>query len=355
MPRYTICIKVPKIYGQKTLRLANELQIADHDLKIQRSEDHIFIPLVRQLQEDELDHIGDQIPQFEIASHKFPVRKSQQTLRKLLRNKVPLHVQSRLPRAFDLIGDIALLEISQELDPYKKLVGDAVLRTHKNIRSVFAKTGAVSGTYRLWEIDLIAGKKKTETVHKEYGCKYFVDIAEAFFSPRLSYEHNRVASLVQEGETIVDMFAGVGPFAILIAKTHENVKVYAIDINPRAVELLSKNIRLNGVEDKVCPILGDARKVVGQKISGLADRLVMNLPGTAVDYLNTACEALKPEGGTIHFYSFVSPLTTVDDLKTQLAEEVRKSGREMRSFLLSRYVRSTAPFEHQVVLDAEVC
>ncbi|NIW14337.1 MAG: hypothetical protein GWN31_10485, partial [Candidatus Thorarchaeota archaeon] len=94
-----------------------------------------------------------------------------------------------------------------ELDSYDQVIGEAILELHKNVRTVLAKAGAVSGTYRLRDYRVIAGEPHTGTVHKEYGCQYRVDLAKAYFSPRLSYEHNRVASLVEEGETTVDMFA----------------------------------------------------------------------------------------------------------------------------------------------------
>ena len=160
--------------------------------------------------------------------------------------------------------------------------------------------------------------------------------------------------MVKEGETIIDMFAGVGPFSILIAKTHENVKVYAIDINPEAIALLKKNVRLNRVEGKVHPVLGDAKQIIKQKLSGVADRVIMNLPEKAIEFVRAACEALKPEGGVVHFYGFVTAEEPLEKLKQQFKEEVEKSGRKAAKILFSRTVRETAPYEWQVVLDAEI-
>ena len=93
-------------------------------------------------------------------------------------------------------------------------------------------------------------------MHREFGCQYHVDIAKAYFSPRLSHEHERVASLVQDGEVVVDLFAGVGPFSVLIGKRNPMAKVYAVDLNPDAVELLKVNVRVNRVEGRVFPVLG---------------------------------------------------------------------------------------------------
>jgi tRNA (guanine37-N1)-methyltransferase len=180
-----------------------------------------------------------------------------------------------------------------------------------------------------------------------------VDLSKAYFSPRLSYEHNRVASLVKDGETVIDMFAGVGPFSILIAKTH-NVKVYAIDVNPHAVEFLKKNIRLNRVEDKVHPILGDAKQVVEEKLVAVADRVIMNLPEKAIEFVDVACKAIKPTGGIIHFYTFISASDSFENMKLKFIDSVEKCGRKVEEILFSRTVRATAPHEWQAVIDAKI-
>ncbi|MFW6117533.1 MAG: class I SAM-dependent methyltransferase [Thermoproteota archaeon] len=353
MSKKSVCIRVPKIQGEKTIKLAKKLEIADRTLKIQRDESFLYIPLSHPPQENELQTLKGQIPGLELSTHTFPERKKQpDTLPELLEDRIPSPLLSNLPSAIDFIGDIAVVRIPPELDAYKNVIGKAILNLHKNVRTVMAKAGAVSGTHRIRDLELIAGEPNTETVHTEYGCRYYVDVAEAYFSPRLSFEHNRVASLVQEGETIVDFFTGVGPFPILIAKTHEDVEIYAIDVNPRAVEFLKKNIVLNRVKDKVYPILGDAEKIVYQKLSGVADRVIMNLPEKAMHFVDSSCKALKPEGGIVHLYSFVNTSYTINDLKTKFKQEVERERRTVEKFLSSRIVRGTAPYEWQAVLDA---
>ena len=152
----------------------------------------------------------------------------------------------------------------------------------------------------------------------------------------------------------MDLFAGVGPFTIQIAKTRENVKVYAIDANPDAVEFLRRNVRLNRVDGKVYPILGDARKVVRERLSGVADRVIMNLPETAIEFVDVACQALKPTGGIVHFYTFVKTPDSLEDVKALFKSAVKKHGKTVKRVLLLKHVRATAPYEWQVVLDAEV-
>jgi tRNA (guanine37-N1)-methyltransferase len=355
MSKTSLCIEVPKIHGEKTLTLVNKLGISDKTLEIQRSETQIFIPLIHQPGENERATLKEQVPDFQLATKVFKEKKQEKnTVAEVLETRLPPHLLESVPHALDIVGDIAVIEIPPELKAHENLIGDAVLKTHRNIRTVLAKASAVSGTYRLREFSVIAGENRTATIYKEYGCKYKVDIAKAYFSPRLSHEHKRVASLVQKGETVVDLFAGVGPFSVLIAKTVEDVKVYAVDINPEAVELLKTNARLNRVENRVFPILGDARQVVEEKLSGTADRAIMNLPEKAIEFVHTACTAIKPAGGAIHHYEFIRQPDTIANLKQRFIKAVEKTGRTVETFLFAKAIRETAPYECQVALDAKI-
>jgi tRNA (guanine37-N1)-methyltransferase len=355
MSSKSLCIKVPKTHGERAIALTDKLEMGNKGLEIQRNRNSIYIPLTRQPSESELRILKRQISDFEILTYTFSERKKQvTTFVESLEDRLAPHLLASLPRAIDFVGDIAIIEIPQELDACKSAIGEAILKTQKNVRTVLAKAGAVSGTYRTREFTVIAGEPKTETIHKEYGCKYHVDLAKAYFSPRLSYEHKRVSSLVREGETVIDLFAGVGPFVIQIAKTHESVRVYAVDVNPYAVEFLKRNIRLNRVEDKVYPILGDAKQVVAQRLSGVADRVIMNLPEKAMEFVDAACEALKPIGGVVHFYSFVSGSDSTEGMRRNFMEAIEKVGRRVEKILFSRIVRATAPYEWQAVIDAKI-
>ena len=355
MPKSTICIKVPKNQGERTIALANKLGLIDKSLGIQRDEGTLCIPLIRHPEETELATLKNQVPNYQLTTSVFTEKKPPaETLIQALEKTLPSHLMASLPQALDIIGDIAIIEVPPELKTYENLIGEAILKTHRNIRTVLAKAGAISGTYRLREFTFIAGEHKTQTVHREFGCQYHVDIAKAYFSPRLSHEHQRVASLVQTGETVVDLFAGVGPFSVLIAKKNLKVKVYAVDINHEAVELLKVNVRVNRVENRVFPLLGDAKQITSNKLHGLADRVIMNLPETAIEFVDAACQAIKPQGGIIHFYAFVRSPDSIENLKLRFSEAAWKAGRKVESFLYAKSIRETAPYESQIVLDAKV-
>ena len=349
------CIKIKKIHGEKALALVKKLGIINRALKIIQNAKYIYVPLIRQPEKAELAKLKAKVPDFELATNVFTEKTSRRkTLVQVLENRLPPHLLASLPRAHDIVGDIAIIEVPPELKAHESLIGEAILETHKNAQTVLAKVGAVSGAYRLRSFDVIAGEHRTSTIHKEYGCQYHVDVAKAYFSPRLSHEHNRIATLVQKGETVVDLFAGVGPFSVLIAKKNVNARVYAIDINPEAVVFLERNIRLNRVESRVIPILGDAKQVVEERLLGVADRVIMNLPEKAIDFVGAACKAVKPTGGVIHHYSFLRLPDSLENLKLHFSEAVEKTGRKVDKFLLKKPIRETAPYERQVVLDAKI-
>ena len=314
-----------------------------------------FIPLVREPQGIELTTLKTQVPTFTLLTAVFSEKElPPETLTQALQDKLPQELLPSVPQAFDIIGDIVVIDIPSQLKPYQNMIAEAILQTQKNVTTVLAKASDISGVFRVRDYDYIAGEHKTQTIHREFGCQYQVDIAKAYFSPRLSHEHERVTMQVQDEEVVADLFAGVGPFSVLIGKRNPTVKVYAVDLNPDAVELLKVNVRVNKVEDRVFPILGDAREITRTKLKGKADRVIMNLPETAIDFVDAACNAIKPEGGIVHFYGFVRAPDSIENLKQRFSELVEKNGRQVETYLYAKNIRETAPFESQVVLDAKI-
>ncbi len=349
------CLKVKKVHGDKALFLTKKLGISNRELEIYRNANYISVPLIHQLYENEIATIKANIPDFELTTSVFIKKKRRRrTIEQILQKQLPLHLVSILPRALDIIGDIAIAEIPSELNNHKSLIGEAILSEHKNVRTVLAKVGVVTGTYRLREFEIIAGENKTLTTHKEYGCYYQVDVTKVYFSPRLSHEHKRVASLVRKGETVIDLFAGIGPFSVLIAKNNADAKVYAVDINPEAIRYLRRNVRLNRVEDRIIAILGNSRKVIDERLLGVADRVIMNLPEKAIEFIDSACKAVKSSGGVVHYYTFIRLPDTLEKAQLRFSEFVEKAGRKVEDFHFARTIRATAPYEWQVALDAHI-
>jgi tRNA (guanine37-N1)-methyltransferase len=350
------CLEVPRQYGERAILLIKQLGLFDPTLKINQENSSLRIPLLRELSANECDTLQKAIFLAKFCVYDFSEKtsRSRKTLVDILAEELPPHLIASFPHSADFVGDIAVLEIAPELEKYKQKIGEAVLETNKRIHTVLAKASAVEGIYRTRKLDVIAGEVKTATVHREYGCIYHVDLSKAYFSPRLSNEHARVAGLVKEGETVIDMFAGAGPFAIQIARQWKRVHVYAVDLNPYAIELLNKNVAANRVGAKVTPILGDVQTVVHERLTGVADRVVMNLPEKAIEFVDTACMAIKPIGGIMHYYEFTNVPNLLRTTEVRLVEAVERGNRRVDRILTSRIVRATAPFTWQVVVDAEI-
>ena len=271
-------------------------------------------------------------------------------LREALKGKLTNDELKRF-RAFDIVGDIAVVKLPDELLSKKQLIGRALMQVHRHIRTVLRQTGVVRGEFRTRELEVIAGEPKTETTHREGGCDFRVDLAKVYFSPRLGTERLRIAKQVKPGEVVVNMFAGVGCYSILIAKHSDAALIYSIDKNPAAFDYMRTNIRINKVGDRVVPIFGDARKVVETHLRGEADRVLMPLPELAREFFDVAMFALKPEGGIVHFYDFgKEPELFVPSFEFALAAA---KGREVQ-LLGSRAIRSYATRVYHVVLDLKI-
>lgn len=265
-----------------------------------------------------------------------------------------------LGKGFDIVGDIGIIKVPNALEGKKLKFADALLQeVGPRIKVILGQTSPVQGDYRIRDLEWLAGEMRTTTIHKEHGCNLSVDLAKVYFSPRLSYERLRIAKLIQQSsrqETIINMFAGVGSFSIVIATHYQLVKIYSIDINPEAVRFMEKNIQANKVSDKVIPILGDARTVIKEKLQKVANRILMPLPEKAYEYLDAAVSALNLGTGFIHYYNIIHAKKgekPVNLITRKVDELMRELGTDYE-LISSRVVRTIGPNWHQVVLDMKV-
>lgn len=268
-----------------------------------------------------------------------------------LRGKLSERELRGLGRAFDVVGDVAVIKIPDLLLPKKHLIGEALMEVHGNLRTVLRQAGPVGGEFRTRELEVIAGEPRTETVHREHGCSFRVDLAQTYFSPRLASDRLRIARLVRPGEVVVNMFAGVGCYSVVTARHSQVGKVYSIDKNPAAVEYMRDNVRINKAGARVVPIRGDAREVIEGHLKGNADRVLMPLPEFARDFLDAALLALKPSGGVIHFYDFGQD---PDPFGPSLEFVRGQAGGRKIELVNSRILRSYAPKVYHVVLDLSI-
>jgi tRNA wybutosine-synthesizing protein 2 len=203
-----------------------------------------------------------------------------------------------LPSGYHVVGHVALLHLKKEVIKYAKPIGDLTIAFDKKIRSVAIRIGPTSGKIRHPQYNLIAGEKKTETIHIENNVYFKLDPLRVTFSGGNKKERIQLFKRVRSGEHILDMFACVGQFALHVAK-NADVTVTASEINPVAFDYLEENIVLNKLQKKVEALNCDCREIV---LSKKADRIVMGYLHNTIDFLPFALNQLSDEGGVIHMH-----------------------------------------------------
>ncbi len=205
-----------------------------------------------------------------------------------------------LLRGFDVIGDIAVLEIPRELEKKKKIIAKTLLALMPYLKVAVKKKGGHKGVYRKQPVEILAGEKRKTTVHKEFGIELALNIGTCYFSPRLANERQRIARLIKPGETVLVMFSGIAPYPLVIARLSQAYKIYGVEANPEAHKYAVENVKRNKLGHKIMLIKGDARKAV-PKIK--FDRIVMPWPQKADKFLDVALK-VAGKGTVIHFYDF---------------------------------------------------
>jgi tRNA (guanine37-N1)-methyltransferase len=319
----SLCVRVPKKAGEKTRQKLIELGATDNTLKIKSDGEKLLIPIIKW------------VDGYDIGKDDFEVLKKEESLAEVI----------GFTPAYEIVGDIAIID-QYESDAHR--IANALIR-QKKIKTVVQAASAVTGEYRTREFTILAGEKRTETLYRENGCRYLLDVSRVYFTPRLATERMRIANQVREKDTVVDMFAGVGPFSILIAKKTPAAHVIAIDKNPVAIEYLKENVRLNKVKNIEIKE-GDARV----EIKGIsdADHVIMNLPHSGLEFLDAAFSLVK-KGGLIHFYA----ITHEDELFDGVWRKIEEKAREFNYQLIlidRRIVRPYAPYQYNICIDFQV-
>lgn len=271
------------------------------------------------------------------------------TLRSRLAENWPREDLEKLKTAFDIIGDIAVLEIDPGLRKREKEIGSTLLGMHRNLKVVCRKEGTHEGEFRLQRLKVIAGEKRTLTEHRENGCRLIVDLSKAYFSPRLSTERKRIFTQVREGEVILIMFSGVGPYPIEISRNSQAKEIYAIEKNPEAHYYAEKNTLLNKASN-IRLFKGDVRDVA-KRLRRVFDRILMPLPRGGEDYLGIAFRLIK-KGGIVHFYDFLGE-GDLNEARKKVLRASRKAKRNIR-VLCVRKCGQSAPRFYRVVVDFRV-
>ena len=326
---------VPKQRAEEVRHKLLELSLIEKHLKVLREGDSILFPVKERFDSEFPFEEREVSEEFRRISHYSEIVEIAEGLRPFL------------PTSLDIIGDIALIRLPDELRDHGGAVGNAILKANKHVRCVFADEG-VGGEFRIRNVRHLAGDNRTKTVHHEYGLRFAIDVTKAYFSPRLATDRVRVTQQVAPGEAVLDLFSGVGPYAIMIAKKRTPSIVYAVDGNPAAFELLEENVRINKAE-KVKAMLSDARAAL--KTVGKVDRLILDLPQSALEYYVDALRSVKV-GGTLHYYEILETVE-LEERKESLVEDARREGIEI-DLTAIREVKTYSPAQKHFAFDIRV-
>jgi len=336
----SLAVRVPRAEGEAARQRLRAAGLLRDDLRPARDGEALLLPVRREA-------LGQHLPgPVEEASFvpQAPLRPRYQEL-----VQVPAPLRPLLPTSFDVVGDILVVKLADELLPHGPEIGRALLAAHPQARTVLLDEG-VRGRDRVRRVRALAGEDRTTAEHLEYGIRLKVDLARAYFSPRLAGEHHRVAEQVQEGEVVLDLFAGVGPFAIHAARTGNPRRVVAVDINPAAVQLISENAARNGVAGKVEAVCAEASEAA-RTLAGACDRVIMNLPHGADAFWEAALQACKPQA-TVHYHRILEREAVEPHVQGLLARAAA-AGWDARE-QARRVVRAYSPAMDHVAVDFQV-
>ena len=335
------CVRVEREAGEQTREALAARDLIDETRQIDVEDGWVYLPVLDARAPSD----------YEVVERAVPERETQ---------TMPADLVD-FDASYARLGEIAIID---EDDPERaRKLADAIVESALPVETVLDRASKVKGQERVRDWEILVGED-TEVVHREYGSEFAVDLAEVYFSPRLATERHRVVEQVTEGEHFFDMFAGVGPFVIPAAK--REAETVGVDVNETAIEYLRENARRNGVADRVTAINGDVRETVvgsaraewkagvdehaGEYVDW-ADRIMMNLPHSADEFLETAV-ALAGDACTLHYYDIQhedDPFGPGERAIREAAEPDYEVSVETR-----HTVRSYAPHEVNVCLDVRL-
>ena len=367
-------LRLKKKDGQQFIKLIKNrfknVQLINSYYKILNEKEYLLFPLV------ENQDLIDKLITFLEKNFNFKII-SKETLPNLnykygsllevLKGRFPEKYLELIPQSYDIIGNITVIEFDKfnciderEFIIFKEKIAEAIIMINKNVKSVFEKKGKIKGTYRLRKLNLLYGENKSETIYKENNCNFKLDVKTTYFSPRLVFERRRIAtSLIKNNEVIVDMFAGVGPFSIQIARNNL-VKIYSFDVNPHAYQFLKENIKMNKLKGKIIPYninvrdLSNSADKIGRLLQNKSDRIIMNLPEKSIEFVDIACFLMKQTGGILHFYQFSDKPNAVENTLECVNKKLNELNWEVEKILNSKIVKTFSPKTELVGVDLSI-
>ena len=283
---------VPRSRGEEARRRLRRRGLLRSDLKPRAAEGEVCFPLNRPLSPEEAEELGGRPATSLFEARERRPRSIGEVLEELLGNRAP-RVSS-----YYVVGDIAVVSLTPEVEKHARLIGEAIARIQRNIRAVYGKE-AVRGEHRIPRLIHLYGEPGTTTIYRENNLRFYVDIASMYVNPSLASEHLRVSMLCRDGERVLDMFTGFGGFPVNIA-ARRRALILAADINPAALEALRKTLGMNRLRGVVEALHTDSRHLDRMLRPGFT-RIIMNLPHRSLEFMGVAC-SLASNHAWIHVY-----------------------------------------------------
>lgn len=268
-----------------------------------------------------------------------------------LKDKLTKKELELVPSSFDVVGDIMIFsDFPKELAKKEKVIGNVILENYNHIKTVLKKTKKYSGKFRTPKLKVVAGKKGKETICKENNVLVKLDVEKVYFSPRMSSERKRIASLIKPNELVLVMFSGSGVYCLVIAKNTKCKEVYGIEVNPVAHKYALENAKKNKLESRIRLFFGDVRKII-PRLNKKFDRILMPLPKGGEDFLYLALKNIKNKG-VVHFYDFLheGEFYKAEEKAKNACSKSKKSCKILKLVKCGQY----SPRFYRVCLDFEV-
>ncbi|MHA2055601.1 MAG: class I SAM-dependent methyltransferase, partial [Candidatus Hodarchaeales archaeon] len=344
-----IGVRVSRNEAEEIRQILNKGKSLDNNKKIVNDSNYVYFPIIDALL------LPPQLSQFKykIIEFKFPNNVREKPITVKLKEEYPSMNWEEISTKFDQIGTIGLLRINkQELNTsIRKRVGEIIIETSPKIKTVINKIDSIEGNLRTYSFEHLAGKLNYCTWHREYGVLIKTDLKNTFFNPRLAEEHKRISENIVDNENILDLFTGVGPFALHCAYK-KPCTVYAVDINAVAIQCLESSMKKNKLIGEINPIVGDSGRIFQKK--GIFDRVIINLPEESINYLEYATKLINNvDGGKINLFQFIKKVDSPKDYIHTLISEKLKNISEYE-FLRIQSGREVSPSRIQMNIDLRV-
>ncbi len=332
-------IKTKKRSGEHIKAMLSKHSMLNREYMIFSSKSFIFLPLTEKPENSLVQALNKEGA--EVCDVDFKKNRKVENYRSILQKSIGARY-SKIIKSYDILGNIAIIDAEKK---DSKKIAEAVIKANARVETVLRKASAVSGVYRIRKLEYVMGKRNYIATYRENNATLKFDTRKTFFSTRLAFERNRIRMLVKNNENVMVMFAGVGPFAIEIAKAHPKTHVVGIEINAYAANNMKENAKLNRT-DNVIAEKGDVRKFEG-KYENFADRIVMPLPMSTFKFVKSASR-IANDKCMVHYYKF----SDVDNWKKDGVEKVVAEFAKNKCKAKLKNIRIVRPYSSK---EVEVC